>query len=71
MNVEELDNPQPGLLFWQPFVRFSRSTYVIAKQILDKNTYLHTRCCDDQEYSFLSSKEVNQVFAYAVAWASK
>ncbi len=44
---------------------------MIAKQILNKKTYLLTRCCDDQEYSLLPSKLVNQVFAYAVGWASK
>jgi putative transposase len=44
---------------------------VIAKQILNKKTYLLTRCCDDQEYALLPSKLVNQVFAYAVGWASQ
>ena len=44
---------------------------MIAKQILNKKTYLLTRCCDDQEYALLPSKLVNQVFAYAVGWASK
>jgi putative transposase len=43
---------------------------VTAKQIRNKNTYLLTRCCDDQEYSLLPSKLVNQVFAYAAGWAS-